>query len=288
MTSNLFKKVFMITLGSILLSIGSFFFLINNDIAAGGVTGISMVFSSVLPIFTTGEWSLILNILLFILAFILVGKKFGIRSIYSSGIVSIVIIILEKIYPNGIRLTNDMILNVVMGSVIQSIGMGLVFYYEGSTGGTDILAVILNKYTHIAIGKSLLIIDVLVIVLAGFEFGIEKALYATFTVIITTQGIDYLIQGLGRKVAMFIISDKIEEIRDTILSDYDRGVTLFDAEGGYSKENKKIIFTILTNRQYIDIRKEIEKIDKKAFMFTHPISEIYGEGFTFEKIEEEV
>lgn len=286
MTSNLFKKVFMITLGSILLSIGSFFFLINNDIAAGGVTGISMVFSSVLPIFTTGEWSLILNILLFILAFILVGKKFGIRSIYSSGIVSIVIIILEKIYPNGIRLTNDMILNVVMGSVIQSIGMGLVFYYEGSTGGTDILAVILNKYTHIAIGKSLLIIDVLVIVLAGFEFGIEKALYATFTVIITTQGIDYLIQGLGRKVAMFIISDKIEEIRDTILSDYDRGVTLFDAEGGYSKENKKIIFTILTNRQYIDIRKEIEKIDKKAFMFTHPISEIYGEGFTFEKIEE--
>ena len=278
----------MITLGSILLSIGSFFFLINNDIAAGGVTGISMVFSSVLPIFTTGEWSLILNILLFILAFILVGKKFGIRSIYSPGIVSIVIIILEKIYPNGIRLTNDMILNVVMGSVIQSIGMGLVFYYEGSTGGTDILAVILNKYTHIAIGKSLLIIDVLVIVLAGFEFGIEKALYATFTVIITTQGIDYLIQGLGRKVAMFIISDKIEEIRDTILSDYDRGVTLFDAEGGYSKENKKIIFTILTNRQYIDIRKEIEKIDKKAFMFTHPISEIYGEGFTFEKIEEEV
>lgn len=288
MTSNLFKKVFMITLGSVLLSVGSFFFLINNDIAAGGVTGISMVFSSILPIFTTGEWSLILNLLLFVLAFILVGKKFGIRSIYSSGIVSIVIIILEKIYPNGIVLTNDMILNVVMGSVIQAIGMGLVFYYEGSTGGTDILAVILNKYTHIAIGRSLMIIDILVIILAGFQFGIEKALYATFTVIITTQGIDYLIQGLGRKVAMFIISDKIEEIRDTIISDYDRGVTIFNAEGGYSKENKKIIFTILTNRQYIDIRKEIEKIDKKAFMFTHPISEIYGEGFTFEKLEEEV
>ncbi|MDO4594109.1 MAG: YitT family protein [Tissierellia bacterium] len=281
-----FKRTLMITIGSILLAVGSYYFLVNNDIAAGGVTGIAMVFASIFPILTTGEWSLILNILLFIMAFWLVGKRFGINSIYSSGIVSIVLIILERISP-GIILSDDMILNVIMGAVIQSIGMGLVFYYEGSTGGTDILAVIVNKYTRIPIGKSLLIIDVLVILLAGFEFGLQKALYATLTVLITSAGVDYLIQGLGRKVSMFIISDKIEEITKIILTDYDRGVTILEAEGGYSKKQKRILMTILTNRQYLDLKKEIEAIDQKAFIFTNSVSEIVGEGFTYEKIQQD-
>lgn len=282
--NNTIKSTIMITIGSLILAFGGYFFLINNGIAAGGVTGISMIASEFLPIMTTGQWSLVLNIFLFVLAFWLIGKKFGISSMYSSGIVSLSIIIFEKIFPNGVTLTEDMILNVTMGAVIQAVGMGIVFFYEGSTGGTDILAVILNKYSHISVGNSLLIIDVLVIVLAAISFGIDKALYATLTILITSPLIDYMIQGLGRKIQMMIISDKVDEINNLILKDYDRGVTLLHAEGGYSGRDKRIILTVLTRRQYLDLRSDVEKIDDKAFIFTNYISEIYGEGFTFDKL----
>jgi uncharacterized membrane-anchored protein YitT (DUF2179 family) len=275
------KKTINILLGSIIMSIGLYFFLIQNNIASGGVAGISLIFSQRFPIMTTGQWSLVLNILLLICAFKLVSFEFGANSTMSSIVVSLTLIVLEKLFPN-VLITDNLLLNVFYGASIVSFSLALIFYNDGSSGGTDIIIAILNKYTALSLTISLLIVDSFVVLLAATEFGLEKAMYAILAVIIQTLVFNYFIQGFGRKIAIYVISSKNEEINEMILQKFDRGVTILKSQGGFSKKERNVVLTIVPFRDYIRIKDEIEKIDCKAFMFTHSISEVVGEGFTFD------
>lgn len=274
-------KSFKILLASILMSFGIYFFLIQNDIASGGVAGISLIFSQWFPIMTTGQWSLLLNVLLLIAGFILVGFDFGANSVMSSIVLSVSLIVLEKFFPDVI-LTDNMILNIFFGAGIVSFSLALIFFNDGSSGGTDIIAAIINKYSRISLAFSLFIIDGIVVILAAGEFGFEKALYAVLAVIIQSAGFNYFIQGFGRKIAIYIISEKNGEINDMILSKFNHGATLLQSKGGFSRADREVILTVVPFRNYISIKDEILKVDDKAFIFTHTISEVLGEGFTFD------
>lgn len=276
-----FKNTLIIGLSSILLAFGLYFFYIKHDIASGGVTGISIIFSKWFPIMTTGQWSLFLNILLVILAFILMGKKFAMNTILSSIIVSLAIMFFEKFFPNFI-FSNDLLINIIFGGGIVSYSISLIFFNNASSGGTDILAAIFNKYLKMSLGMSLFIIDFLVVVMALSEFGVENALYAILAVIIQSVGLNYFIQGLGRKIALLVISDYSDEINAVILSKYNRGVTLLDSKGGFSKKRRDMILTVVPFRKYISIKEEILEIDNKAFIITQTTSEVFGEGFTYD------
>lgn len=275
------KKDINIILGSILLSLGLYFFMLQNDVAPGGVSGISLVLSEWIPTLTLGQWSLILNVILLILGFLLVGFEFGKNSVVSSIIVSLSFIILEKVFPN-VSLSNDLMLNSILGSIIVSVALAIVFFNDGSTGGADILVAILNKYTGLSLSVSLFFTDFVIVAMATSLFGIQKGLYSFFVVIAQSIIFDYTIQGLGRKMAIYIISDNNDKINKMILSKYNRGVTVLKAEGGFSRDDKDVILTVVPFRMYLPIKSEILKVDKKAFMFTHTISEVTGEGYTFD------
>lgn len=279
-----FKKTFNIVFNSILLAFGLYFFLLQHKIAPGGVTGISLIMANWIDFFTIGQWSLFFNIILFIMAFFLMGKDFGKKTVLSALIISLAIMFFEKKFPNTI-LTNDIIVNIFFGAGIVSYALSCIFFNDASSGGTDIIAAILNKYFNITLAKSLFAIDFLVVMFAIKEFGVEIALYAILSVIIQSFGLNYFIQGLGRKIAITVISDYSGEINEMILGKYKRGVSLYKAEGGYSHKQRNIILTVVPFRKYISIRDDILKIDKNAFVFTHTISEVLGEGFTYEVFE---
>lgn len=275
------KKDINIILGSILLSVGLYFFMLQNDVAPGGVSGLSLIFGTWFSFLTIGQWSLVLNIILLIAGFFLVSFEFGKNSALSSIVVSLTLMFLEFVFPN-VSLSKDMMLNTILGSIIVSISLALVFFNDGSTGGSDILVAILNKYTGISLSLSLFIIDFTIVLLVAGIFGIQKGLYSFLVVIAQSIIFDYAIQGLGRKIAIYIISDHNEEINKMILSKFRRGVTVLKAEGGYSRSDKKVILTVVPFRKYLSIKSEILMVDHKAFMFTHSISEVTGEGYTFD------
>lgn len=274
-------KAINIIFNSILIAFGMYFFLVQHNIASGGVTGISLIFSKWFSFFTVGQRSLFLNLILFILAFLLMGKEFGSKSVLSATVISLSLMYFEKFFPNTI-FSNDTIINILFGSGIVSYALSKIFFNNSSSGGTDIIAAIVNKYFNIALAKCLFSIDFLVVVMAVKEFGIEMAMYAVLSVIIQSFGFNYFIQGLGRKIAITIISDYNDEINSMILNKYRRGVSLYKSEGGYSHRKRDILLTVVPFRKYVPIRDDILKIDENAFVFTHTISEVLGEGFTYD------
>lgn len=279
------KKYIWIFFGSFLISAGLYFFLIQHDIAAGGVSGFSVVLSNIFPVLSVGVTNAVLNVLIMSLGVIILGFDFAKKSIFASLVLSAFIIIFERIFPDVI-LTNDKIINIIFGAITMSLGLAIVFYNGSSTGGTDLIASVLNKLTGIPIHISMFLADFVVVISSMIVFGVELGLYAVLTIMIQSIGIDYFIQGFGRKIAILVISDKYEEINKLIISKHKKGVTLLKAEGGYSYDEKKVVMTVTPFRMYPKIREEIINVDKKAFIFTYQVSEVLGEGFTFDQFSE--
>jgi uncharacterized membrane-anchored protein YitT (DUF2179 family) len=174
---------------------------------------------------------------------------------------------------------DDLFINLVFGILITGIGMGIIFNENASTGGTDIIARMINKYSHIDIGKSLLLADFLITLFAGLVFGPRLGMYALLGVIINSLVIDKMIDGFNRKISMFIISNEFELINKYILEEMERGTTIYHATGGYSKEDKRIINTIVSRGEYIKIRDFIRAVDSRAFVSISHVTEVEGEGF---------
>lgn len=276
------KKNIYIIIGSVILAIGLYFFLIQHNVAAGGISGLSLVLAQILNV-NVGLLNLVLNIIVLVLGALLVSVRFAKKSVLSAATVSATIILLETIFPETV-LTNDMILNVIFGPIIIALGLGLIFYNGGSSGGTDVIAAILNKYTNFPIHVSLFLTDLTVIILSTMVIGLEKSLYAVLSIMIQLISLDYVIQGLDRKIAVLIISDKYEELTDLLINKYQRGVTLLHAEGGYTSNKKKIIMAIINTKMYPAIKESILAMDDKAFMFSYSVSEVLGEGFTVKEL----
>lgn len=276
------KKNISIFVGSLLLGAGLYFFLLVHDISAGGVSGLSLVFSNLFNV-DLGIINFILNALVLVLGGIFVSVDFAKKSLLSAVTVSIEILLFERFLP-GFSLSSDALLNTLCGPIVLAAGLGLIFYNGGSSGGTDVIATIINKYTSVPIHISLFFADFTVVVLSAFVIGIEKSMYATLAIIIQSIALDNAIQGLGRKIAVYVISDKYEEINEILIKKHNRGVTLLHAEGGYTGREKKLILTVSTFRRYPLIKEDILKVDDRAFIFTNSISEVLGEGFTLKQL----
>jgi len=257
------KEYLIITLGMVILAIGLYLFLIPNDIAAGGAMGIAMLINHYVPFLQVGQLMLVINIILFIIAFVVLGTGFGLKTIYASLGLSGMIWLLETIYPLEKPLTDDLLLSALMGTIVSGAGMGIIFNQNASSGGTDIIAKILNRYAHIDIGKALLITDATITILAMNIFGFEKGTYALLAVIFNGYVIDYTIQGLNVAMQVFIMTRKSDAISRYVLDELGRGVTLFWGQGGYSGDELKVI----------------KQVDPKAFITVSPAHEVLGEGF---------
>ncbi len=275
------KQFIIINIGLFILNCGMYFFLIPSNLAVGGTTGIAMVIGYLIPSIPIGVFLAIINTFLLILAFIIFGKEFGGYTVYSSLALSAMLAAFELILPMAEPFTDDLFINLIFGIVICGVGMGIVFNQNASTGGTDIVAKIINRFTHIEIGKSLLLADFLVTLFAAFVFGARLGMYALLGIVINSIIIDKMIAGFNIKINMMIISNEADTINNYILNDLERGTTIYHATGGYSKEDKKVINTIVSRREYIKIRNFVKKIDERAFVSISYITEVEGEGFTY-------
>ena len=175
--------------------------------------------------------------------------------------------------------TNDLILATIFGTLISAVGMAIVFNANASTGGTDIIAKILNKFFHIEIGKSLLIVDFLVTLLGAVTFGINIGLYGLLAVIINGVVIDNIIAGFKTKSEITIISEKNKEISKFILDDLERGCTFIKGIGGFTGKDTSILYTVLDRNEFIKLKNKIKEIDKNAFITVGEVHEVMGEGF---------
>lgn len=273
------SRFFQITLGVLIMAAGLYYFLIPSNLAVGGVTGLAMVINKVFPAASIGIIMTVSNIILFVLAFLIIGKDFGGYTMYSSLLLSIVIYLFEMLTPIEKPIIDDLMINLIYGILIQGIGMAFIFYQNASTGGTDIVAKIINRFTHLEIGKALLLADFIITLLAGITFGVKLGLYALLGVMMNAFVIDNVIAGLNIKMNIVIISHRSEEINHFIINDIGRGTTLYFADGGFSRSEKTIINTVVGKKQYIKIKGYVQALDPKAFITVGFVHEVLGEGF---------
>lgn len=277
------KKYLWILFGSFLIAGGLYFFLLSQNIAAGGLSGFALVISKAFPFINLGIVNLVLNVLVLLAGMIFIGYDFAKKSLISSLAVSAYILVFERIIPN-VTLGDDKIINILFGSVIVSFGLAIVFNHEASSGGTDLIAAIFNKYFNVPLHICLFFADFTVVALSIFIFGIELAMYATLAIMIQSMGFDYFMQGFGRKISIMVISDKYKEINEMLINKHAKGVTLLEAEGGFSHNDKKVVMTVTSIRTFPVIKDDILQIDDRAFVFTYTISEVLGEGFTYNQL----
>ena len=280
--NNKIKRFVIINIGIMIMAISLHIFLVPANLAVGGVAGLSMVLKNYFPFINLGLLMGIFNIFLLILAFRFLGKEFGGYTIFCSLELSAIMSLMEFLIPMSQPLVSDIFLNLIFGITIQAIGMSLIFYQNASTGGTDIIAKILSKYTKIGIGKSLFISDSLITLLAGMAFGLTLGFYAFLGVLLNGIVIDKAIAGFETRLSIMIISKYNNSIASFIHDSLERGTTYLTGFGGYTMEDKKILTVILSRREYVLLKNEIQRIDPTAFVTVTFVHEVLGEGFNTE------
>ncbi len=293
-----------IAIGATIMALGLVWFLGPYKVSAGGVSGISIVLSNTLGL-PLGLTMLVLNIPLFILGIIVLGKRFGVRTFFGFTVMSVMTdLINEGIYghllpgrykayllsdPASVNVLKDLdpLLAAIFGGVLLGFGLGLVFRAQGSTGGSDIIAQISVKYNFMTDGQTFLIFDFIVISLGAIVFNnLGYALIGFVALFVSSKTVDVVIEGIGNTKGLYIISDNWTAIRDRVLKEVERGVTIIHGEGGYTGKPKEILLVVVTRRNIYKVRQIVIDEDPKAFMIITDIHEAYGLGFKPQKEEQ--
>ena len=273
------KSFILINLGLVLTAAGIHFFKVPNNFATGGVSGLAIVVRHFLPNISVGPLMLIINIILLIVGFALIGPSFGSKTVYSSFALSGMVWVLDQINPLSKPLTGDTMLELVFAIILPAVGSAIVFNQNASTGGTDIVAKVLNKLTSIDIGKALLLADFAITIMAGLIFGIRIGMYSFLGLIMKGFLIDTVIEGINIRKQVVIISENPEAVREYIIKNLNRGATIHKATGAFTNEEKHIITTVVNRRQALSLRNYIREVDRKAFITITNTSETIGKGF---------
>ncbi|TLS35947.1 YitT family protein [Pseudalkalibacillus caeni] len=276
---NQIKSFLLITLGSLGVAINIHFFLSPNNLATGGVSGLSIVMNELFPGLSLGTIMIVLNVILFIVGVIFLGFSFGAKTIYASFALSFGVWGLEWLFPIAEPLSNDLLIQLIIGQCIAACGMALVFYQQASTGGTDIIAMILNKYFSVEIGKAVLLSDIAIALSSVYMFGPEVGMYAFFGVILNGIVIDHTLQQFNTNKEIVIISQESDDIRSFIVQVLGKGATIHTARGAFTSDQKEVITTILDRKDFIKLKKYVTEIDQKAFITVHSMNEILGQNF---------
>ena len=278
MSSKTLKEYSLITIGIILVAISVEYFFAPNNLAAGGVTGLAIVLNSIFPKLSIGLITLVVNLILFAVAFVVIGGNFGAKTIFASVGLSVIMWIIES-FLNPVALSNDLFIATIFGTLISAFGMAIVFNNNSSTGGTDILAKILNKFFYMNIGIALLIVDFFITLAAAIIFGLDIGFYSMLSVIILGITVDRFIDGFNISKEIIIMSSNVDEISEFILKQLGRGCTYLKGEGAYTGKDIKVIYVVLGRNEFIKLKAYIKEIDPSAFISVRESYEVLGEGF---------
>ena len=284
---NVLWDYFLMTLGTLIFVMAWTSFLIPNNLASGGLTGLT----TILDYATNGRIPMdftyaLLNVVLLVAGFLFLGKAFGFKTIYVIALSSLLFWLLPNYFPNQqvVDPNLDKIMIVLIGGAMESVGIGMILLRGGSTGGTDIVAMILNKYWPISPGKVYLYSDVFIVsslLLLPQESGggLVNMIYAYVVMLTFSFGVDYVLLGNKSSVQLLVFSKKYKEIADHIIYDVQRGVTALQSIGWYSQQESKVLLIILRKYQMNEVINEIKRIDKDAFVSVSAANSVYGEGF---------
>ena len=271
----LLKEYAVITLGIGITAAAVYFFMLPADIVLGSITGLAIVLVNFIPV-QLSVMTFILNALCLLIGFLLVGREFGAKTIYTSVLLPVFLYVFEVLFPNNVSLTNDTLLDLLSCIILISIGQTLMFNANASSGGLDIVAKILNKYFHLELGKGIAVAGILTVATTIFVYDAKTLIVGILGTYFNGLILDEYISGFARRKRVCFLSEKYEEISDYIMHELKRGVTLYEAKGGYDHSEKVEVLTILTQNEYGQLMDYIRKTDPKAFVTVSTVSEVVG------------
>lgn len=276
---KILKEYLWIILGTLLLTAGVYFFKIPNGFATGGVSGIGTILGKCAPVLSAAAWIMVINIALLIVGFIFLGRMNGVRTVFCSLLFSFLTYIFEIVVPITQPLTNQPLLELAYAMLLTSAGSAIIFNNMASSGGTDIVALILKKYTQLNVGKALLVVDFLVASCSFITFGIQAGLFSMLGLFAKAFLVDEIIESINSCKYFVVITDKEKEVSEFILKEIHHGATITDGVGGFTSSPKSVIHTVCKRIEAIRLRQQIKLIDPHAFIIITTTSEIIGRGF---------
>lgn len=275
------KDLAWMSLGAFFVAVGVYFFKFPNHFSMGGVSGLSILLGQLIPasIITPGLLNTVINILYLILGFLFLDKEFGFRTVYSSLFYSVAVQLLERFCPLSSPLTGQKMLELFFAVIFPAMGAAILFNLGSSTGGTDIMAMILKKYSGLDVGRALLVSDILIAAAALFIFDIETGLFSLLGLALKSVMVDTVIESLNRKKSFTVVTHDPKPVCHFINENLHRGATVWKGQGAYTGQDQFIILTALSRQQAVQLRNYLKRTDPHAFMLITNSSEIFGKGF---------
>ena len=272
------KEYIIVALACVVMAFNINYFFVGNKLAEGGVSGLSLIIHYLSHIDVSYLY-FALNIPLIILAYIFLGKNFLLKTLFATFILSVFL----KVFASFSEPLDDILLAAIFGGAINGIAIGIVFYAGGSTGGMDIVAKIVNKYTGIPISRILLATDFIVLSMVAVIFGKVIFMYTLISLVLSSKMIDIIQVGIYSAKGVTIITTKEDEIRKRIMEDTKRGITLIDAKGGYTQKEIGMLYCVVGQYQLIRVKTIVKEVDPSAFMIVADVHEVIGNGFLVNK-----
>lgn len=276
---KLAREFFWLTFGTLLVAVGVYFFKFPNHFSTGGVSGLGVLLGAVIPGFSPSNVVSVLNFFFLILGFVFLHRGFGARTVYCSLLFSGSLELLGFLWPLEAPLTQEPLLELFFAVILPAIGSGVLFNIGGSTGGTDIVAMILKKYTALDTGMALLCTDIFIAASTLLVFDVTTGLFSILGLVLKSTLVDNVIESLNRRKSFSIITTKPEPIIDYITANLHRSATVWTATGAYTGREETVLLTALSRSQAVELRNHIKEVDPHAFMLIQNSSEIFGKGF---------
>ena len=273
-----FKNFLLLTASTLIMAVGIYFFKFANNFTFGGITGFAVLVAKFTPL-SASDFSFVANILLLVVGWIILGKSFAAKTAYSTILLSVTLSLFERVYPMSHPLTNEPLLELIFAILLPALGSAILFNIGASSGGTDVIAMVLKKYTSVDIGRGLMISDVLFTLCAFFVFDVKTGLYSLLGLIMRSALIDNFIESLNRSKYFHVVCSDPKPICNFIGKNLVRGATIVNAKGSFTGDNKYIILTVLSPSQAVKLRNFIKENSPGAFLLISNTSEIIGKGF---------
>lgn len=269
----MFREFVMITLATVITAAGVFFFLMPSHLAVGSISGLSIVVGNFMPL-PISTITMIFNVGLLVVGFLLIGREFGGKTVYTSILLPVVIGIFEKVFPNNVSMTADPFLDMLGYLFVTGVGLAMLFNRNASSGGLDIVAKLMNKYLHMDLGNSMALSGMVVALSAVLVYDKKTVFLSVLGTYLHGIVIDHFIFGFDMKKRVCIVSEKEDEIRNFILNDLHSGATIYEAYGAYNMQPRREIITIVDKNEYAKLMSFIEKIDSNAFVTIYTVHRI--------------
>ncbi|MBQ4089576.1 MAG: YitT family protein [Clostridia bacterium] len=273
------RDYMMLSFAALLVAVGVYFFKFPNNFTYGGISGISVLLGRIFALESTATLNMIMDYSLLAIGLLVLGRNFAVRTIYCCLLYSFLVFVFERIYPMNGPFTDEPLLELIITIAFSAVGAGIMFNLDASSGGTEIIAMIIRKYSKLNTTSALMASDIVVAAGSLFVFGIETCMFSVLGLVLRSLLANTVLENIRLCKYFNIVTTRHEEICSYIINDMKRSATLVKAEGAYTREDRKMVLVACRRNEAIDLQKHVKKIDPNAFMFISNTSEIIGKNF---------